>query len=381
MSGAEWAAEHEVGAAQAAELIGARFPRLRGLTVTPFATGWDNTVHLVGGEWVFRFPRRAIALKLLAHETAVLPRLAGRLPLPVPCPELIGEPACGYPWPYWGARLLPGVGLADSGLPDEARVAAAAGLGAFLRALHDPALAAAVAVRRPDTPTGVPGTTPGTGIGPDTSTTPGTGTDIGTMPGTSTSTMPGTGTPAPVPDLGGPAAGAGAAASDGGADEPRAVLPVDPMGRGNPSVRAPLARERLDRVAAQGIWQPDPAVYALLDGAVRLGPPDGAPVLVHGDLHQRHLLLDATGRAAGVIDWGDVCLGDPALDLSLAFSGFTGPARAALLDAYGPVPPEREARARVLAVFLSVTLAEYAHGEHRTALLRESLAGISRAAR
>jgi aminoglycoside phosphotransferase (APT) family kinase protein len=146
-------------------------------------------------------------------------------------------------------------------------------------------------------------------------------------------------------------------------------------------VRAPLARERLDRVAAQGVWQPDPAVHTLLAEAAHLGPPDGAPVLVHGDLHQRHLLLDSAGHAAGVIDWGDVCLGDPALDLSLAYSGFTGAARAALLDAYGPVPPEREARSRVLAVFLSAALAEYAHGERRTALLRESLAGISRAAR
>ena len=105
-------------------------------------------------------------------------------------------------------------------------------------------------------------------------------------------------------------------------------------------------------------------------------------MLVHGDLHQRHLLLDGDGRACGVIDWGDVCLADPALDLSLAYSGFTGAARQALLDAYGwPVPPERAARARVLAVFLSAVLAEYAHDENRPRLLREALAGISRAAR
>ncbi|MEV4414693.1 phosphotransferase [Catellatospora sp. NPDC049609] len=307
MSAPEWAAEHEVGAEQAAALIAARFPELAGLAVTPLATGWDNTVHLVGEEWVFRFPRRAIALPLLAHETAVLPRLAGRLPLPVPCPEFVGEPAGGYPWPYWGARLVPGVELADSGLPDPQRVAAAADLGAFLRTLHDPALAVAVAAA--------------------------------------------------------------------------VVLPVDPMRRGDAAVRAPMARERLDRLAAQGTWQPDPAVHALLDAAEPLGWPDGSPVLVHGDLHQRHLLLDGSGRASGVIDWGDVCLADPALDLSLAYGGFTGAARTALLDAYGPVPAEREARARVLAVFLSATLAEYAHGDGRPALLRESLAGISRAAR
>ncbi len=357
MTAPEWAAEHEVGAAQAAELIGARFPRLRGLEVTPFATGWDNTVHLVGGEWVFRFPRRAIALKLLAHETAVLPLLAGRLPLPVPHPELIGEPAGAYPWPYWGARLLPGVELADSGLPDEERIAAATSLGVFLRTLHDPALAAAVAFPRPDSPAGPADASAGTHA-------------TALVPGATASVPGGT---ASVP-------GGTASASGGPAGESRAVLPVDPMGRGDPSVRAPMARERLHRLAAQGVWRPDPAVYALLAAAALLGPPDGAPVLAHGDLHQRHLLLDGAGRAAGVIDWGDVCLGDPALDLSLAYGGFTGAARAALLDAYGPVTAERETRARVLAIFLSAALAEYAHGEHRTALLRESLAGISRAA-
>ncbi|MFD0593949.1 aminoglycoside phosphotransferase family protein [Catellatospora coxensis] len=146
-------------------------------------------------------------------------------------------------------------------------------------------------------------------------------------------------------------------------------------------MRGPQAREWLARLVAAGLWRPDPAVFRLLDEAEPLGPGDGAPVLVHGDLHQRHLLLGGDGRATGVIDWGDVCLADPAVDLSLAYSGFIGPARAALLDAYGPVPAEGAARARVLAVNLSAVLAEYAHAEGRVALLREALAGIGRAAR
>jgi hypothetical protein len=28
--------------------------------------------------------------------------IAGRLPLPIPVPDLVGEPADGYPWPFWG---------------------------------------------------------------------------------------------------------------------------------------------------------------------------------------------------------------------------------------------------------------------------------------
>jgi aminoglycoside phosphotransferase (APT) family kinase protein len=40
------------------------------------------------------------------------------------------------------------------------------------------------------------------------------------------------------------------------------------------------------------------------------------PCLVHGDLADEHLLLDELGRITGVIDWGDACLSDPAVDFS-----------------------------------------------------------------
>lgn len=118
---------------------------------------------------------------------------------------------------------------------------------------------------------------------------------------------------------------------------------------------------------------------ALLAEGSRLGKPTDEPVVVHGDLHVRHLLVDGTGAAAGVIDWGDVCRADPAVDLAIAFSGFDGAARAAFLTAYGPVSAERELRARVLAVFLSAALAEYAAAEGRDRLLGEALAGLGRA--
>ena len=45
---------------------------------------------------------------------------------------------------------------------------------------------------------------------------------------------------------------------------------------------------------------------------------DDARTLVHGDLYARHVLVDANARPSGVIDWGDVHLGDPALDIAIA---------------------------------------------------------------
>ncbi|MFI0370005.1 phosphotransferase [Actinomadura sp. 1N219] len=300
----EWAPEREVTADLAAALIGRRFPELRDAKVERLATGWDNTVFLVGGEWVFRFPRRKIAVPGIEREIAALPVLAPRLPLPVPVPRFAAEPSDDFPWPFWGARMIPGREFADVRPPERERTALAAGIGAFLRALHDPAL-----VRE---------------------------------------------------------AGHG--------------LPLDPMGRAAPAIRAARTTGRLDALAELGVWERDPAVDAFLAAARERGVPAGDPVIVHGDLHVRHLLLAPDGSVAGVIDWGDVCLADPAVDLSLAYAGFGGAARDALLAGYGlPVPPGREAAARTLALNLSATLAEYAASTGREALLAESLAGITRA--
>lgn len=304
MSGAPspWTAERTVDADQAAVLVAAAAPELAGLPVAPLAEGWDNSVHLVDGRWAFRFPRRAAALPGIRRELAVLPRVAPLLLLPVPVPEFVGEDDDPYdPWPFSGARLLPGRELAESGLPDQDRTAAARALGGFLRTLHAPATRDAVAVE----------------------------------------------------------------------------LPVDPLHRGWPRVRVDGLRQLLAEL--RSCWPGDAAVDALLADAEELGEPTGDPVLVHGDLHVRHLLVDDDGRATGVIDWGDVCVADPAVDLAVAYAGFAGPAREALLDAYGAIHPERELRARALAVRLSALLARYAAADQRPALLAEALAGLGRA--
>lgn len=162
---------------------------------------------------------------------------------------------------------------------------------------------------------------------------------------------------------------------------PDLVLPIDPLRRGWPRALIQNTREVLDQLVADEIWDRDPAVEALLAEAERLGPPAGDPVLVHGDLHVRHLLVDDAGAATGVIDWDDACLGDPAIDLALAYAAFSGPARAALLTHYGPVDAEQELRARHVAIRVSAFLASYAATTHRPALLAESRAALRRAVR
>ncbi|MFT4187873.1 MAG: phosphotransferase [Aeromicrobium sp.] len=122
----QWTPERVVTLAEAERLTGESDPRLLG-------EGWDNTV-VAHRRLAFRFPRRSLALAGVEREIAWLPRLAERLPSPVPVPATTG--AFGDPpWPFWGHELLPGEELARR--PDVDRAAVAAQLGGFLRTLHD----------------------------------------------------------------------------------------------------------------------------------------------------------------------------------------------------------------------------------------------------
>lgn len=307
-SQAQWRPDVEVTPALAASLIGEQFPSLASASIATLATGWDNIAFLVGDQWLFRFPRREVAVPGVRREITMLPRLAPLVPLPIPDPVFIGRPSSRYGWPFFGAPMLPGRELADSGLPDSRRIEAATAVGQFLRALHDPGLA-----RLPEC----------------------------------------------------------------------ASLPVDPMRRGDADVRARRARPVLTRLARAGIWPPDDGVGQLLDEAERAGQATDQDHLVvcHGDLHVRHVLVDHAGLATAVIDWGDLCLGDPVVDLGIGYLGFAAAARAALLAAYGrPVTARQELAARVLAISLGASLAEYAADDERPGLLGEALAGLRRAA-
>lgn len=157
------------------------------------------------------------------------------------------------------------------------------------------------------------------------------------------------------------------------------ALPHDPMGRADMGRRVPLGAQRLDELGRAGLPAPFVALRSVLDEARDL-PPSRRATIVHGDLHVRHVLVDARRAEplAGIIDWGDVCLGDPAMDLSIGWSLFAPPSRTAFTDAYGPMDPDQVLRARVVALFLSATLALYGHEEGLPALRDESLAALER---
>jgi aminoglycoside phosphotransferase (APT) family kinase protein len=157
-----------------------------------------------------------------------------------------------------------------------------------------------------------------------------------------------------------------------------ATLPLDPNRRADMRERVPKARESLRELERLGLWRQTRATLDVLRDGARLPPSRQTESLVHGDLHFRHLLVDS-GRASGVVDWIDVCRGDPALDLQIVWSFLAGPGRAAFLAAYGTVDDEQLLRARVLALSLAADLALYAHAEGHPAIEREALASLTRA--
>jgi len=290
-----WAAEVAVEEELVRRLVAGQFPELELRSLRLLDEGWDNAVWVVDERWAFRFPRRELGASLGERELAVLPLVAPLLPLPVPLPRFLGRPAEGYPWPFWGAALLPGREGSEAG--DRAPLARP--LGEFLRVLHSLEI------------------------------------DV--------------------------------------------ELPFDPSGRADPARRVPHAREALADLERLGLWRvPAPAERVL--GEALLLPPATEAVLAHGDLHFRHLLVEED-RLTGVIDWGDVCRAPRSLDLQVVWSFFPPGARAAFLDAYGPVDEDTLLRARMLAISLCAVLAAYGHHEGMPSVEREAIAGLERAAR
>ncbi len=97
--------------------------------------------------------------------------------------------------------------------------------------------------------------------------------------------------------------------------------PAPPGAPTNPSRRAPLsarsddvaahlsrAADKVDSAALQDIWS----------DAVSAPEWEALPVWLHGDLHPANVITNH-GALTGVVDFGGMCAGDPAVDLSAAW--------------------------------------------------------------
>lgn len=275
-----WDAEVELEPYEATMLVDMQFETLAPARLEPLGEGWDNWAYLVNGEYVFRFPRREIAVPWILNEAKWLPRLAPHVPLAIPNPEFIGEPEGPFPWEFAGYRRIAGMTGDRVDWTADKRMAAAAPLGSFLRALHS---------AHPEAP-----------------------------------------------------------------DE---AVPQDTIDRAVLPHRVASTKERLDRIPEHV-----PQAAAVIETMASLAQApahDAAPCWVHGDLYTRHVLFDERALPCGVIDWGDLHVGDPALDLMLGYILFDEPSREAFFEAYGEVGEAARDRARFRALFYGVALMLY----------------------
>lgn len=101
----------------------------------------------------------------------------------------------------------------------------------------------------------------------------------------------------------------------------------------------------LDLAAAEGLWR------------AALAVPDDAPrVWLHADLHPFNV-ISRDGQFAGIIDWSDICGGDPAVDLGFLQLLLPAAALPAAYHSYGGVDEATAARARGIALVKAAGLA------------------------
>ncbi|MEV7783571.1 aminoglycoside phosphotransferase family protein [Kitasatospora sp. NPDC088351] len=96
-------------------------------------------------------------------------------------------------------------------------------------------------------------------------------------------------------------------------------------------------------------------VREVWDEAVSAPAWEDRPVWLHGDLHPANVVI-SDGTLSGVIDFGDLCVGDPATDLAAAWLLLPAGAAPRFFDAYADVDETMIRRARGWAVLRAVSL-------------------------
>ncbi|MEY2404568.1 MAG: hypothetical protein QOD38_2119 [Acidimicrobiaceae bacterium] len=267
--------EVQIDDAVVRRLLAAQLPHLAELPLVRVeAWGTDHAIFRLGSELSVRVPKIGWAARQGDKERRWLPVLAPHLPIEVPVPHAVGEPADGYPFRWYVSPWLAGDNPELDGSVDLGRLAV--DLAAFVLALQ-----------RVDT----------------------------------------AGAPPPQPaQRGGPLGPADASTRD----------------------RAEQLREDADVDALLAVW----------DAGLGAPPWNGPDVWVHGDLMDGNLLV-RDGLLSGVIDWGGLIAGDPAVELMVAWSFFDAESRIVYRDALGFVDDAMWLRGRAWAASAAIQALPY----------------------
>lgn len=138
--------------------------------------------------------------------------------------------------------------------------------------------------------------------------------------------------------------------------------PTDTLRRADLAYRLPNVLSRVEN--------PPPGFVELLTDLATTPQHRGPAVWVHGDLYTRHLVVQEHG-VTGVIDWGDSHVGDPALDIAIAWMFLPPESWGEFREAYGGVDEATWRRARFRTMTHWTYLSEYARSKQDAPLLQE----------
>lgn len=295
-----WDAEWEVNEEQARNLIGRQFPQLSSKQVKRLGWGWDNTVFLIGDEYVFRFPRRTFAVGAIRMEGELLPKLEAYLTIPYPKPLFYGEASDEYPAPFLGYAHVPGD--FPIGLTEERRALSAVTLAKFLRRLHEFPVQVALKC----------------GVQQDHRNL----TDIASR------------------------------------------------------------KVKMQGFLSKVVGHLSPEEFGVIEvyiNSLQKDRVETVNALLHGDLHFKNMLVNENGILSGIIDWGDLSVGHPACDLSVAYSFLPPSARVVFFETYGGADEETKLLARLIAVYIPMLILMQAIDDGNEDIAAEAKSNIMRA--
>lgn len=153
-------------------------------------------------------------------------------------------------------------------------------------------------------------------------------------------------------------------------------LPTDDLGRLTVSKVLPQITKNLDELSLLGLIESPKKFEPLLAQTQHLRDPHSTTI-VHGDFYVRHLIVNEDQELTGVIDWGDMSIGDPAIDFAIAHSFLPDKAQDIFRKCYGQITDDTWSLARFRALHSSALLAVFGFHTNDQEIMREGLQSLA----
>ena len=141
--------------------------------------------------------------------------------------------------------------------------------------------------------------------------------------------------------------------------------------------RRPKLDEWLTHLVKLGLIDDRIRIECFLDTAPVVEQPAESAV-VHGDLHSGQIIVNEQHELAGVIDWGDVHIGHPAVDFAAVHAMIPRDVHEEFFENYGPIDATVWAAAKARAVFHTIALLVQASDVNDASTIVEARSSLKR---